>query len=171
MKNQSLNFKFLLITFSLLILTSKYASAQLLNSHEFLGTVFIEDEKAKDVTVKVFEGNKCFSDYQTRSNGKFIFTGENEKHYTLQFEKEGFVTKRVIIKTFYTQGLTDVTKTYKFDISLERKMLDLDESLYDFPITIIEFDYVNNEFIFNEKYTKSRLKTIFSAKNNQVVIY
>lgn len=170
MKSKSISYKSLLITLTLLTGISKFAAAQLVNSHEFLGTVFIEDKRAKDVKVMVFEGNKCFSEYETKLNGKFIFTAGIEKYYTLQFEKEGYVTKRVVIKTHNTRGLKEETKTYKFDITLNEKLPDIDYSFHDFPATIIEYDFLEKEFNFNEKYTENRLKKIALSPNNELVV-
>jgi len=168
MKLKTRNFKFSLFVLSLLMLSVKPALAQDINKHEFIGYTFIDGKKAKDVVVKVFDDNNCFSEYETRSNGKFIFTANCEKHYTLQFEKEGYVTKRMVIKTDNTSDLEYVTKTYKFDVSLLKKEQGVDYGQYDFPIAIIELDKRNMEFTFNKKYTENRLESIATSTNNQI---
>ena len=84
MKLKSLNFYYLLVVFALLLLSVTSATAQDAlardtidqnttnqpNSHEFIGKIFIDGRKAKDVIVKVFDDNDCFSEYKTKNNGK-----------------------------------------------------------------------------------------------------
>ncbi|MFT6166666.1 MAG: hypothetical protein ACJAV5_001637 [Vicingaceae bacterium] len=130
------------------------------NYHEFEGKVFTNQGKAEGVTIKVFEGNECSSTYDTKPNGKFYFTAETEKYYTLQFEKAGYVTKRVVIKTHNTKDVENYTKPYQFDITLDEEFSDIDYSLHDFPMAIIEFNVGHAAFEFNKKYTKQRLKEL-----------
>ncbi|MFT4755581.1 MAG: hypothetical protein ACI91R_000214 [Vicingaceae bacterium] len=169
---------YLRVVFSLLLLSVTSATAQnslyqdtttqdttkQLNSHAFVGKIFIDGKKAKDVIVKVFDGNVCLSEYKTKNNGKFVFTADCEKHYTLQFEKEGYVAKRVIVKTYKTGDLDHFTKRYKFDITLNQETEDMDYSVHDFPIAIIEINKDLKHFKFNKRYTKNRLKEIERSK-------
>jgi hypothetical protein len=182
MKLKSLHYSYLLVVFTLLLFNVKNSTAQEVsvqdtaikqsNSHEFVGKIFIDGKKAKDVTVKVFDDNDCFSEYKTKNNGKFVFTADCERHYTLQFEREGYVAKRLIVKTYKTGDLEHFTKNYRFDITLNKEMEDVDYSLHDFPIAIIQIDNDLREFKFNKRYTKNRLKKIElnktkkTAKNN-----
>lgn len=130
------------------------------SSHQFKGKVFAGSKTAENVLIKVFEDNTCISTYTTKKNGKFVFIAESEKYYTLQFEKVGFVTKRVIIKTNNTGELDYFTKNYKFDISLEKEMENIDYSLHDFPVALIQIGNKLKKFEFNRKYTFNRKKEI-----------
>jgi hypothetical protein len=182
MKLKSLKFNYLLVVFALLLLSVTSATAQNAlaqdttaqdtteqsNSHEFVGKIFIDGRKAKDVIVKVFDDNDCFSEYKTKNNGKFVFTADCEKHYTLQFEREGYVAKRVIVKTYKTGDLDHFTKRYKFDITLNKETEDVDYSLHDFPIAIIQIDNNLRYFKFNKRYTKNRLKEIELNEANKI---
>jgi len=168
MKVQSSKFQFLAIIISLLLFNVKDLSAQNFDSHEFKGNVFLDGKKAEGVVVKVFDDNDCSSEYKTKWNGKFIFIASCEKYYTLQFEKEGYVTKRIVIKTEDTRNLDFVTKTYKFDVSLVKKEQGVDYSSHDFPIAILELNPHNREFEFNKEYTKNRLKDIVVNSDNQI---
>lgn len=168
MKSTSTNYTFLLIVLSLLLFNTKNLSAQEDKDHKFVGYTVIDGKKSKDVIVKIFDDNKCISEYETKSNGKFVFIADSEKYYTLQFEKEGFFTKRIIIKTEKTQNLDFVSKTYKFDVGLVKKEPGLDHNLYDFPIAILELNHSNREFEFNEEYTKNILKSIAINTNDEI---
>lgn len=138
----------------------KDTTGQWLSTHEFEGIVFINGKKAKDVVVKVFDRNTCFSDHTTKRNGKFFFTAASEKHYTLQFEKEGYVTKRVVVKTHETGDLDYFTKNYKFDVELEKEQEHVDYSLHDFPAAIIQIDSQQKEFEANKRYSKNLRQTM-----------
>tara|TARA_R110002049_G_scaffold20846_11_gene76629 strand:- start:600 stop:1085 length:486 start_codon:yes stop_codon:yes gene_type:complete len=158
-----------LVILLLLFISVKDTTAQDGKTHEFLGNILIDGKKAKDVKVKFFDGNDCFLEYETKANGKFIFVGECEKYYTLQFEKEGYVTKRVIVKTFNTEELDYITKVYKFDVSLEEKKSYLDYSEHDFPIAIFEVDNDLKGFDFDKQYTSQRLEEMSLGSNMNMV--
>jgi hypothetical protein len=148
-----MNIRSLLLGFTFVLFSGSFMAQEIVN-HEFSGKIFVNGKKAKDVTVKVFDGNDCFSVYKTRGNGKFVFTGGAEKHYTLQFEKEGYVTKRVLIKTFNTKELEEDTRIYKFDLDMvEEAQGDVDD---DFPVAIIEIDSDEPEFKVNATYAAHR---------------
>ncbi|MEQ8623625.1 MAG: hypothetical protein RJQ00_02850 [Vicingaceae bacterium] len=168
MKSISKNYTFLLLVLSLLVVNTKNLSAQNINDHKFVGYTFIDGKKSKDVIVKVFDDNKCISTLETKSNGKFVFIADSEKYYTLQFEKEGFFTKRIIIKTDKTQNIDFSSKTYKFDVGLVKKEPYLDNDSYDFPMAILELNHQNREFEFNKEYTKNRLKSTSFSSNNEM---
>lgn len=168
MKFRLLNSTLLLTILSFLMLVDQQAQAQYNATFDFSGTILIDDKKAKDVVVKAYEGNLCFSSYQTRSNGKFFFTAEGEKHYTLQFEKEGYVTKRVVIRTHNTKNLERDPRKYKFDLALVKATKEVNHEENDFPITIIELDKATKEFGFNKSYTTNRQSKNYLSSNHMV---
>lgn len=157
--------KNIFIISSLLLLTN-YISAQNFKSHKFSGKVTVEDGNAKDVTIKVFDRNKCFSSYQTKLGGKFYFAGSSERYYTLRFEKEGYVPKMIVIKTFDTRKLKEDTRKYKFDVELKKEKEGINYDEEDFPVAIIEYDKKTKSFKHNKKYS-SKLRTrknLYAAK-------
>lgn len=158
----------ILLSGLILFSTISFLSAQEITDHEFAGKIYIDGKKAKDVLVKAYDGNKCFSNYMTGSNGKFVFTGGVEKYYTLEFKKEGYVTKRIVIRTHNTRNLEFETSTYRFDVDLVKEEEGVDYDEYDFPITIIEIDSNEEEFTHNRKYTENRLKAISLKADNQM---
>lgn len=123
----------------------------------FKGKVFLADDKGGKVTVSLYDGNKKISSYVTGASGKFIVDLFKDRHYTLQFSKEGYVTKRVIIDTGVNPKDALGVKEFKFDIGLIKEESDKDYSELDFPITIIEFEKSKREFVYNKKYTNYML--------------
>lgn len=160
----------ILISLSLLF-TPYYLSAQKINHFEFVGHVMLGKQKVKDVTIKVFDGNRCFSNYTTKRNGKFIFVGGSEKIYTLQFEKEGYATKRIIVNTKNTRKLKSKVDIYKFYVEMEKEVLEKFETSYndsDFPAAIIEIDKSKNRFVHNKSYSHNIEKKAMVSNVNIV---
>ena len=151
--------------FTLISLTS-FLSAQSTKHLVFSGKIHLEEGNAKNVTIKAYDGNKCFSTYETKSSGKFFFEGKPEKQYTLEFKKDGYVTKYVIIKTHNTRKLEKNPKKYKFDIDLFQEETAEDFHREEFPVVIIELDKKTKEFCYNKKYNDQfqRTEDIFAAK-------
>jgi hypothetical protein len=119
MKTNQLNFKFILILLTVLVFSIKDVSAQNNNDHKLLGKVFVDGENAKGVEVKFFDDNNSFVEYKTKSNGKVVFNGDCGKKYTVQFKKEGYITKRIAVNTI---DENKVLKNHGFDfvVSLEK---------------------------------------------------
>lgn len=130
-----------------------HLSTEKVDHFEFLGYISADEQKAKGITVKVFSGNRCFSNYTTTGNGKFIFIGGSEKLYVLQFEKEGYVTKKIVINTQNTKELMERIDEYSFSIELLEE--EVGENYYDFPTAVIEVDRMKNEFMYNKNYMNS----------------
>ncbi|MBL4707126.1 MAG: hypothetical protein JKY48_01625 [Flavobacteriales bacterium] len=143
----------------LLLISFNFLSAQVFKSHEFSGQILIGDKKAKEVTIKVFNRNACSSTYRTTRNAKFIFIAGIEEYYTLSFEKEGYVTKRVVIDTKYTRKIKE-TEPFKFDIILEKEIEGVNYAEHDFPVAIIKIDKKTKEFGYSKEYSKDRKRRI-----------
>jgi hypothetical protein len=123
----------------------------------FKGKVMLEDSNGKKVIVNLYDGNKKVSSYETGANGKFLLDISRNRHYTLEFVKIGYVTKRIIIDTKVNHRDAVGVKEFKFDIELFKMVPGYDYSDLDFPITILEFEKTKKEFVYNQKYTNQML--------------
>lgn len=135
----------------------------------FAGKVFLGSDNGESVTISLYDNNKKISSYQTSKNGKFVIDAERNKHYTIQFNKEGFITKRLIIDTYVDEQYATGIKTFKFDVELIKKEEGKNYAILDFPIAIIEFLYISKEFSYNQKYTEAMLEVqddILTSKSN-----
>lgn len=142
----------LTVVFSLSVLAQKEESV-----FSFAGKVYLGTEKGEDVKISLFDNNKKISSYKTAKNAKFIIDVERNKHYTIQFEKKGYITKRLIIDTYVNERDAMGVKTFKFDVELFKEEKGKNYAILDFPIAIIEFNHISKEFSYNQKYTKSML--------------
>jgi len=123
----------------------------------FKGKVHTGPDKGDSVEVVLFEENRKMSSYETRKNGKFILDLDRNKYYVVQFSKENYVTKRIVIDT-RIDGKGYPKKKFKFDVNLIPENEDLDYSALDFPIAIIEYNRNNDVFDYDFEYTRARAK-------------
>lgn len=126
--------------------------------YTFYGRIFLENAKGNGVVVRLYDNNTLISTYKTDKKGKFTIGAPSAKHYTLEFEKNGFVTKRVIINTkkvYLSKGNID---DFDFNVHLIKQEEDIDYSILDFPIALIEYNKSIKGFDYNKKYTRQMHK-------------
>lgn len=148
-----LNYLLFSLLFTLIV---NLGYAQKNKQYMFGGNVLVENKSANDVLLKLYEGNDCIATYTTESKGRFLFSCGVEKYYTLEFKKEGYVTKRVVINTRDTKYIRKKIKVFEFDVVLIKESSEVDYEEYDFPVTIIEISKNRDEFVQNSKYTRKR---------------
>jgi len=125
---------------------------------DFSGKVITESKKDNKVLIKLYEGNKVVSKYQTKRNGKFIMNLERNKKYTLEFAQTDYITKRIMIDTKVNPKEAASAKEFKFDVSLIKAEKGINYSSLDFPIALIEFEQVLGQFNYNKAYTERMLE-------------
>lgn len=124
----------------------------------FYGRVFLENSKGDGVTVHLYDNNQLISTYKTSQNAKFSVGAPLAKHYTLEFVKEGFVTKRVIINTKAINSPKVRAEDFDFNVYLIKEEIDIDYSILDFPMALIEYKKSIKGFDYNKKYTRQMHK-------------
>tara|TARA_R110002096_G_scaffold136909_7_gene289862 strand:+ start:44891 stop:45394 length:504 start_codon:yes stop_codon:yes gene_type:complete len=124
----------------------------------FSGKIFTESKKDNKVTVKLYDGNKLVSSYETKANGKFIMDLERNKKYTVEFSQTAYVTKRISIDTKVNPKEVELLKEFKFDVDLIKEEEGINYSNLDFPIALIEFEKHSGQFDYNKAYTENMLK-------------
>ncbi|MAY83373.1 MAG: hypothetical protein CMP59_04490 [Flavobacteriales bacterium] len=122
----------------------------------FEGLVFLGEDRGDEVHIELFDGNHKISSYTTTGNGKFILDLERNKYYIVQFSKENYVTKRVIIDTRIYDDEVEPKEEFHFDVFLIKSRKNVDYSLLDFPIAIVQFRESKQKFEYDEKYFKAR---------------
>jgi len=142
---------------SLLFIVSTVLSAQDYPTIGFKGKVYTGNEKGESVQVTLFEKNREISSYETEKNGKFILDLDRNKYYVIQFSKDEFVTKRLVIDTRIA-GEDYPKNSFKFDVSLIREVEGVDYSPLDFPMAIIQYYENNSEFNYDLEYTRARVE-------------
>ncbi|MFT6166667.1 MAG: hypothetical protein ACJAV5_001638 [Vicingaceae bacterium] len=155
-------FSALLIAGSLLAQSEISDNARM---YEFLGKVTAQGENSKNIMVKAFDGDSCFSTFNTRTNGKFAFYGESKKYFILQFSKLGYSTKQLIVNTKDVKYGRYKLSTYKFNINLEKTEKGGEDDKYISVVDIIEADNSGTRFV----YKVNRTKDEYFIKSNLLV--
>jgi hypothetical protein len=106
----------------------------------------------------LYDGNYLVSESKTSWNGKFSIGLAKNKHYTVQFDKDGYMTKRIVIDTEIGEDDRENVKTFKFDVGLIKRESGKDYSILDFPIAIIKYHPESNQFFYDNKYTEHMLE-------------
>lgn len=125
------------------------------------------DKNLKGVKVELYEGNEVVDAFSTKGNGKFKFQLLNDHLYTIQLSKDGYLLKRVSVNTALPK---DDDNTYYFDFDLGlipvAENAVADETLYEYPSAIIEFNDKKSSFYFDENYTKQLMRDIRTSTVN-----
>lgn len=149
---------FVSIIISLISFVQAQQSSSLLG---FYGRVYIDDnkeDKGKKVNITLYANNDKISTYQTNYTGKFLLDIERNKHYTVVFEKEGYIAKSIIIKTYANPNELANFEDFKLDVVLLKKEFGVNYSNLDFPVAMIDFDKENGKFDYNQEYTENMVR-------------
>lgn len=112
---------------------------------EFKGYILNEKgKKLNNVEIKLYEENSLIhSDFITN---KFAYNLWLNKYYTVELSKEGYFTKRIAISTLASVYDAD---PFECDIELIKKLDDIDDSNFDFPVAIVEYKQFQGGFHYN----------------------
>ena len=78
--------------------------------------------------------------------GNSFFQGKQKSIFILQFEKQGYRTKKIIVNTHNTRYCNKKIKKFKFNVNLSKKVNHADFEEESLPVSIIEFSKVKREF-------------------------
>ena len=134
---------------SLVITTGLFAQTK--NTVSFTGYLIdTQDKKIKDVTVVVYDGNEKLVTTKTKAN-KFTTDLHLNKYYTIEFVKDGYVSKRIGISTLAD---TDDIEPFMFLMEMIEEVEGIDTSVLDFPSALIEYRKGKGRFDFVVDYTR-----------------
>lgn len=148
---------------SLLILIATTAFAQQIKTEKHnqaffvKGDVFPKNTKSRSVNVLVYKDNTIVDEMRVRRNGRFKAALGAGAYYTLVFQSEGYVAKKVIVETI---GLADGAKprknSFEFDVVLKSEnFLDelAEEDAFTFPTAWIRYNAFKGVLMINMPYT------------------
>ncbi len=119
-------------------------------------------QKLTDCEVLAFEDNERIAAVNTGRTGKFSLLLPIGSLYTLEFRREGFVPKRIVVDT-----RADVSKALLSDLPLDLmisllavdKYNGVDTDVLDYPFAIIKYDKKADAFLEDTEYTRSMQRT------------
>jgi hypothetical protein len=144
--NEETSMKYLLTVFITFLLFINCVFSQV----NFTGYMVNKDnKKLRDVKINLYEGNEMLS--SKKWSKKFDYNLKLETYYTLELEKNGFISKKIAISTF--EG-DKGAEPFMFIMELVEE-IDVKNSIdSDFPSALIEYKKDEGSFDFDEKYAK-----------------
>lgn len=111
-----------------------------------------------DVTIRVYQGNELIEILPVQKKGRFSVMLAKNQNYTLEFEKEGFLTKRV---HFSTHAPDEVKKVAPFEFAIvlieKEKIAGVESQGLDFPAALIRYNPKSGRFEDDNLYTKKMI--------------
>lgn len=118
---------------------------------EVIGISELEGSALSGARATLYEGTNEVSAVNTSSDGRFKFTLQRNKTYTIEISKDGLVSKSISFKTNLPDDVTGIW-TSEFSIGLVKYCDGVDYGLLRQPVDIVEFDPGRKEFVSNREY-------------------
>jgi len=131
---------------------------------EIYGRVMAGEEKLSGAEVIVYKGNEQVGLITTEKSGKFdLRLGMNDQ-YSIEFRKEGFAPKRILIDTHlpkFPAGAEVVIAPIGMDLTLmEKAKFDgANTDDLDFPFALIKWSKRDQAFVQDAQYTADMQRT------------
>lgn len=123
------------------------------------GFITADGKKCKEGVVKIYDGNTLISEMATDKKGYFEMGLDMNKYYTLEFETEEMLTKRLSINTVVEKkNAKPVPFECYIDLVPLEKFDGKDISTLDFPVAIVKYNAKKRMFEPSMGYTMSMLQ-------------
>jgi hypothetical protein len=131
---------------------------------EIYGRILAGEEKLAEAQVLVFKGNEQVGAVTTGKSGKFDLRLGMNGQYSLEFRKEGFAPKRILIDTQlpkFPAGAEVVIAPIGMDLTLmEKAKFDgANTDDLDFPFALIKWSKRDHAFVQDADYTADMQRT------------
>ena len=147
----------LLLSLSLNGISSTLSSVR--DSIELNGMVFNNKNRVQGVVINVYNNNTLLKKVKVKSTNRFKTYLPVNAMLTIEITAPGYHSKRFMIDTKLPRDLKKMPK-YEFDIDIfrEEELRNVNTSILDFPVGLVEYDRKKKEFVRNKKYTKRMKK-------------
>ncbi|MCB0780014.1 MAG: hypothetical protein KDC03_10855 [Flavobacteriales bacterium] len=126
------------------------------------GRVSDGDKKLAECEVLVYQGNDLISTNTTDRAGRFGLELDLGPEYMLEFQREGFMPKRIMVDTRTDIPLEKlVYGPLALDVSLlaAEKYTGVDTDVLDFPFAIVRYDKRQHTYAADADYTMGMQRT------------
>lgn len=149
----------ILVSCSLAFVASAQPGPQVLGID---GRVNNAEDKLEGCDVIVYKGNELVGKQTTGRNGRFSLQLGLGEEFAMEFHKEGFLAKRVLVDTRgeLPQDLVEIVPiemTMSMLPATKYEGADTDE--LDFPFAIVRFDRKVGAFVQDQQYTADMMRT------------
>jgi hypothetical protein len=132
------------------------------DSIELTGSIYNDEEKVKDVIIKIYDGNSLFKRIKVGSSNRFKTYLPVNKYLTIQIEAPNFHEKRFTFDTHLPEDIKKIP-SYYFDMDLfkEEELEGVNPSILDFPAGLVYYDEKKKKFLHHKDYTKKMKKEYY----------
>lgn len=107
----------LYIMLSLICFESLIAKSSEKQTIKLFGIVYYKEVPIKDVKVNIYKNDSLILTEETTNNGKFKFKLKEGYSYKIEFSKEKYITKTIIVNAF-TNEIEAKVEAFAFDLDL-----------------------------------------------------
>ena len=126
------------------------------------GRITDGENKLEGCRIVTYDGNDVIAEFATDKSGKFEVRLGLNKQYGLEFHKDGFVPKRIVIDTradVPAEHLMYVPLIMDISMLEEDKYEGVDTDVLDFPFAIVKYSKVVDAFVQDQEYTMGMQRT------------
>jgi len=117
------------------------------------GQVFESGKVSEGAMVKVYLDNKTLGTFPVSKKGAFKLELDLDRHYTIEFSKEGFITKRISVNTTLDEDVVEYSPYDCFvNLTPESELSSINEDVLDFPAAVVSYNYDLKGFFHSDKY-------------------
>ena len=122
----------------------------------------VKDGKSKvdGAIVRLYKENEIVKTYNTEKNGKFEMELDLGAYYTIEVEKDGYITKRIGINTVSKvdyQRMDYLPYGVDIYITSEEAYTGVNTDMLDFPFAIVSYDHKDRMFVHDLDYTEDMM--------------
>ena len=134
------------------------------------GYISHHTEFLEDMTVKLYCGNKVIEETLSNAIGVFRFDVSTANEFFIEISNDDFYSKRIKVSTLNmprSRGL--VTVTFEAEMISIEELPNVDDSVFDFPAALIQYNPKRREFEDVKSYTKAVKRDVAELFNLQRV--
>ena len=125
------------------------------------GVVYAGRTPLKSVNINVFLNNVKTDQIKSVEDGTFTIMLKYNQKYTVEISKYGFVTKKLIFNTELPEGVRrDQVNNFPLQVELFPPFEEIDMSLLEQPLALIEYDEETGMFGFDVKEATETMKKV-----------
>ncbi|MCC6541608.1 MAG: hypothetical protein IT225_05265 [Flavobacteriales bacterium] len=126
------------------------------------GRVLEADKKLEGCQVIIYKGNEVVGEQVTDRSGRFGMELGLQEEFAIEFRKEGYLPKRVLVDTRANLP-KDLVEIIPIDMAMTMlpasKYEGADTDQLDFPFAIVRYDRGARAFVQDHQYTADMMRT------------
>lgn len=125
------------------------------DSVQMTGMIFNDDNQVRDSKINIYHKNDLIKVVKTNRSNRFRTNLPIDAFLTIEITAPDYHTKRFIFDTTLPEDLKK-TPNFEFDMDIfsKEEMSNVNTSLLDFPVGLVDYNPRKKKFMRNVEYTK-----------------